>query len=362
MVASRFLIASLFICTFVSAATAAEVRTWTDTSGKTLTGTFVEVVDDDTVRIEADGKTYDIPISRFSNSDKQYIELQKANDTDSPSESPRRRRSNLKGWRQWTDSDGNEIRAKYVRMVDGEVVLLQGNIGHRVDFYKLSEEDQAYLRTELTAIGEEGSIPPKPVTPTAGNEGMNGGQGGNPSYTPPSITPQNGNTYEPNVMGNQAPAYAPPKTAAEIAAENAKIEEARRREAEKQEYAAQKQREKEEEDARRRKQEERQQQQQVANNSGPRFPQGMNNSSTPDFGGFQQEQVLVYQCTNCNKEIPDNLGAGDHCPHCGAFFQYEEDEFGRKTKEVAMPWYYSAPIPIGLIVWVVVAVIRRMGS
>lgn len=326
MVASRFLLASLIICCFVSAASAAEVRTWTDTNGKTLTGKFVEFVGDNKVRIETDGKPYDIPISRFSNSDKEYLDAQKESGDTSPNSRPRR--SNLKGWRQWTDSEGNEIKAKYVRMFDGLVVLLQGNTSHKVPFYKLSEEDQAYLRAELTAIGEEGSIPPKPVAPSTGNETSGGNPiGGGPSYTPPSITPPSNNNYEPNIMGNQAPAYAPPKSAEEIAAENAKIEEARRREAEKLAYAEQKQREKAEEDERRRQQQE----QQVARNSGPSFPNsGPRPPSMPNFGS-QQQEVMVYHCTKCKKEVPEDIGAGDYCPHCGAFFEYAENEFGGKT-------------------------------
>ncbi|PQO42622.1 SHD1 domain-containing protein [Blastopirellula marina] len=327
MVASRFLLASLIICCFASAASAAEVRTWTDTNGKTLTGKFVAFVDDDKVRIETeDGKTFDISINRFSNTDKEYLDTQKESGSSS---SNRPRRSNLMGWRQWTDAEGTEIKAKYKRMVDGDVILMQGNIGHRVNFYQLSEEDQAYLRAELTTRGEEGSIPPKPVTPSVGNESGGGNPivGGGPSYTPPSITPPSNNNYEPNIMGNQAPSYAPPKSAEEIAAENAKVEEARRREEEKLAYAEQKKREKAEEDERRRQQQE----QQVARNSGPSFPHsGPRPPSMPNFGS-QQQEVMVYHCTKCNKQVPEDIGAGDHCPHCGAFFEYAENPNGSKT-------------------------------
>jgi hypothetical protein len=41
------------------------------------------------------------------------------------------------------------------------------------------------------------------------------------------------------------------------------------------------------------------------------------------------EEVGV--CSNCDKEVSDEYGAGDHCPHCGVFFEYQEDEYGQKT-------------------------------
>jgi hypothetical protein len=49
-------------------------------------------------------------------------------------------------------------------------------------------------------------------------------------------------------------------------------------------------------------------------------------ASMPDM----YEEVGV--CSNCNKEVSDEFGAGDNCPHCGIFFEYEEDEHGNKTK------------------------------
>ncbi|RCS54230.1 hypothetical protein DTL42_03525 [Bremerella cremea] len=324
MVASRFLFACLLSCLFLTAATAAEVRTWTDTSGKTLTGKFVEFVDGNKVRIDSNGKSYDISIDRFSNSDKEYLEEQKEEEASS---SARPRRSNLKGWREWTDDQGTQIKAKYVRMFDGHVILLQGKTPHKVPFYKMSEEDQAYLRAELTALGEQDSIPPKPVEPVGNGEpGSSNPTMGGPAYTPPEITQPSNNNYEPTRLGNQTAAYEPPKTAAEIAAENQKIEEARRREAEKLAYANQKQLEHEAEEARRAKQKEREQQQVASNTRPPRFS-GPSNSNF----GPSQEVVDHYYCSSCNKTVSSNVKAGDRCPHCGIVFDYKEGDNGTKT-------------------------------
>jgi hypothetical protein len=49
----------------------------------------------------------------------------------------------------------------------------------------------------------------------------------------------------------------------------------------------------------------------------------------PSGPDWQQEGGV---CSNCNKEVSDEYGAGDNCPHCGVFFEYEEDEHGNKTE------------------------------
>lgn len=45
-------------------------------------------------------------------------------------------------------------------------------------------------------------------------------------------------------------------------------------------------------------------------------------SSSPE----QQEG----RCGSCNKVVPASVRAGDRCPHCGVFFQYEETADGSK--------------------------------
>lgn len=32
------------------------------------------------------------------------------------------------------------------------------------------------------------------------------------------------------------------------------------------------------------------------------------------------QMVQIKKCSKCFKEVPDNLTAGDKCPHCGVFF------------------------------------------
>jgi len=41
-------------------------------------------------------------------------------------------------------------------------------------------------------------------------------------------------------------------------------------------------------------------------------------------------------CSNCNKEVPDSVTAGDKCPHCGVFFS--KDETNGKTASGGGGW------------------------
>ena len=66
-------------------------------------------------------------------------------------------------------------------------------------------------------------------------------------------------------------------------------------------------------------------------------------------------------CENCKRAVPDSVKAGDHCPHCGIFFEYEENADGSRTyapgQEVGK-W-----IGIGVFALLVVAgIARRMGN
>lgn len=354
MKASTIAISFFVLGLLISCATAEEVRTWTDTSGKTLTGSLEEVTADGKVKISSNGKSFTIPIERFSDEDQKYIDSHK-DEMEDESPTRRRRKSDLFDYRQWTDKQDNEIKAKYVRIFEGQVVLLQGRTAHKVSFYDLSEEDQAYLRGELEARNEADQIP----APTAGNNG--GGPG-------PNMIAGGNQPFDPR-MGNQVaapPAYAPPAMD-DFAKRQQEEHEKMRRELQKQEEEARQRaeeaRRKREEDDRRRQQEQEERIQRQNQQLEEQRQQQLARMNAPMGGPSMEMQYEEYkECSKCHKRIDGNIGAGDHCPHCGVFFSSETDRFGRTTKKVPVPWYYGAPIPIGLIVWVAVTIFRKMGG
>lgn len=359
---------SLFVCVLLaSCLMAADVRTWTDTSGKTLSGSLEEVTEDGKVKINSNGQSFTIPIERFSEEDQKYIDSQKEEMEEDDSPTRRRRKSDLFDYRQWKDKQDNEIKAKFVRMFEGQVVLLQGRTPHKVSFYDLSDADQVYLRGELENRGEDDQIPPPPAN-TGGGAGPSGGEIAGGGAAP----------YDPR-MANQVsapPAYAPPamddfakrqqeeheKMRREI---EKKQEEDRRAREEAQRKFEESQRQREAEEQRRQQERDQrlaQQVQQAQQRQQDMVARQQDMYGGGGGGGGSSAEQPAGTCSNCNKVIYGNIGAGDHCPHCNVFFSKETDEFGRTTKEVPVPWYYGAPIPIGLIIWVVVTVIRKMGS
>ena len=62
--------------------------------------------------------------------------------------------------RTWTDNQGKQIKAKFVRVHQGNVVLSVGRRVITVPFGNFSPEDQDYIRQELKAKGQEHLLPP----------------------------------------------------------------------------------------------------------------------------------------------------------------------------------------------------------
>ena len=61
----------------------------------------------------------------------------------------------------------------------------------------------------------------------------------------------------------------------------------------------------------------------------------------PTIPNTPQMQREVFTCSKCGKVLPDDVGAGDRCPYCGVYFQYEEGADG-KRKYAPGYWVGSA--------------------
>ena len=63
------------------------------------------------------------------------------------------------------------------------------------------------------------------------------------------------------------------------------------------------------------------------------MPGGGPSAMMPNNPGLPQplgpQMVQIKKCSKCSREVPDNLTAGDKCPHCGVFFG--KDETNGKT-------------------------------
>jgi hypothetical protein len=84
-------------------------------------------------------------------------------------------------------------------------------------------------------------------------------------------------------------------------------------------------------------------------------------SGLPSLGGFAESD---FYCGNCNKDVPAHLGAGDHCPHCGVYWDYEETADGRTLdasgREVSLGGVGSVLAGVAAVIIGVLAVCARL--
>lgn len=180
---SRRISIALFVAAIIIGGTSGDVqaRVWVDSEGRTVDAEFIKY-EGTTVHLRRNdtGAEIEVAYSKFSDADKQEIDSLHEQATRKPESSPAAEmkedssataamekeareaeaRRELKGNRKWADEEGNQIQAKFVRIYEGNVILLQGNKGHNVDFYKLSDADQSFLRTHLEALGQGNDVPP----------------------------------------------------------------------------------------------------------------------------------------------------------------------------------------------------------
>ena len=249
--------------------------------------------------------------------------------------------------RPWTDSTGRKIEAKFVRVHQGKVVLLQGKKVVQVPFYNLSEADQQFVRDELDKAGKSHLIPAQASQASDGQTASAYSSG--PTYsTAPAPQPRGGAGYPGSGFVPPA-ANMPPQAAANFArmeATHAKMmAEAERMRADQQSRL---------EDSRR-------QHQELSRASvAPTWPNTHTASAPTAAHGSQAiarpyEQMARHspdqahsaappietlasaspdysysapkmqkQCESCNGIVSDNAKVGDRCPHCGVKWDYDD--------------------------------------
>ncbi|PHR97739.1 MAG: hypothetical protein COA78_27100 [Blastopirellula sp.] len=127
---------------------------WTDEKGHTLEGDYVRLTGENEVVLLVGDNEYTIPLDRFAEADQDYVRNQAELKVAAA-------RVALHEIREWTSTTGKKIKAKFVRMHEGRVILIVGHRAVRGEFSKFSEEDQGFLRTNLEAMGRGDQIPSK---------------------------------------------------------------------------------------------------------------------------------------------------------------------------------------------------------
>ncbi len=291
--------------------------------------------------------------------------------------------------RSWTDRQGNTMRAEFVRVHEGRVVLKSGTQTKQVPLANLSQQDQDYVASQLnrkaTRSGDdEGGQPVRIWTDTKGNQvaasfvRMNDTQAmlaenGKPrpigfaelsdrdqehikELLRSQGQEQQVSALEQHVEQAKAAAAAAAAQQAGSAASPPSIpspssnpfQERMQQEAEARQQRADEQRQRDEQ-RRAEEQERRRQQQEAADQQRAEFArqqeehrqrmQEMQQQSqtpisrfipTPPTSSFETTTVTEYRCSKCNKVVPENISAGGTCPHCGVYFDYTESPTGQR--------------------------------
>jgi hypothetical protein len=194
----------LLIPAITAAASAEELRTWTDTSGRTVEAKFVRVFSGKAILEAKDGRSLPVPLSRLSASDRQYIQertgpdkeatnsgsTRKADHTGSntdpvtsavkdakpstakPSDSQKEKlaAAELRRVRDWNFSGGT-FKGRFERFFGRQVVIMQANRPRMIDFSALSAADKDFLHRNFEAQGKAAEVPTAVATtnPTAGD-------------------------------------------------------------------------------------------------------------------------------------------------------------------------------------------------
>ncbi len=123
--------------------------------------------------------------------------------------------------RDWTDRQGREISADFVRVHQGQVVLKRGRQIMQVPYYLFSAADQEFVRNELKKRNQEYLLNGVPAEPPAINPNANienplnlenpPGAVPTDAITPP-VNPPLGVVPPPILPGGNSPPSAPPVT------------------------------------------------------------------------------------------------------------------------------------------------------
>ncbi|MBW3598198.1 MAG: hypothetical protein KY475_13125 [Planctomycetes bacterium] len=207
-------------------------RTWTNHQGKQIEAEYVRL-DGQNVVLLMNGREFSVPLIQLSADDKRYVfqrvagvpaedapkqpaasesakpaAAAKASSDEDESDAASRRRGAAEGVariREWSDDQGNTVRAKYIRIHEDNVMLMQGRKVVPCPIAKLSAEDQDYLRTLLEARGE-GHLMPSPEQLASRRGG--GEYGGGESEYGEAMPGVASAPYSSDVA--ETPAYSPP--------------------------------------------------------------------------------------------------------------------------------------------------------
>ena len=310
-------------------------RTWTDSQGRSLEAKFVRVFEGNAILLRA-GKIVSVPLSKLSEEDRDYIRqetgdttLSPASETTSTGDDSAKTADGGADARTWTDLKGNQLEGEFVKVTGDNVVLRHDGKTAVYPLKYFSPTDQDYVRRQLKARGEGRLLPSASRPSTIG--------GNAPSHPPrwggsrPSSFP--GRMEPPKIPS--PPKFTPPRPP------NLETHKPIPR--------------------------------RTPPPSIPRPPRPttMPHTPTPPRPVLEERPQMPEQemgeCSACKRVVSGDYGAGDCCPHCGTFFAYETDQFGKRKHAKnagarAFGYWMGRVIVLGVIATILGAGFRWLKS
>jgi len=79
----------------------------------------------------------------------------------------------------------------------------------------------------------------------------------------------------------------------------------------------------------------------------------------PGFNAPQMQYVEIKQCMKCKKEVPSTAKAGDKCPHCGVYWNYEQNKDGSKTWSGLPRGFFKLGFLVIMVIGAIVAAVKK---
>ena len=294
----------------------AEARKWTDVAGNQISADYVRIHEGEVV-LRQGNRVLKCPYDQFSELDKAYIRQQM--EAEREKENRRVGLSQIGGpvaseaadngaleLRTWQDIHGNKILAQYTGFIGGRVELLKDGTRVSYRYESFSPGDQVYVAQILIGEGRAEEIPKKKQEgEEGGRSGSSRGGGGYGEEDDPTA-----NSPEPGYEVANAPKG--PRHGGGMENEtDYEIEDASGRS----HFSPN------------------------MNHVPPQLPIGPPMSPPiPSGPSYTSTTQTVWACSNCNKELPDSVKAGDRCPHCRAYLSWMEGKDGTKTYAGQFSW------------------------
>lgn len=154
-------------CLLLATSVSLFARVWTDKSGRQVEAEFVRVHQGRVILKDALGQVLPVPLDSLSEADQAYVREQTGGKPAEPEKpAPDESKITVKPlMRNWTDEQGKTVRAAFVGVKDGQILLRDRGREVPVPFERFSKADRDVMRQHMVTMGKGDVLPNEPEPP-----------------------------------------------------------------------------------------------------------------------------------------------------------------------------------------------------